>query len=115
MLWLSIFQEASLCTFKCDSSIQHFVIINYSGILSDPYSTKKPRGVLRNFGIPRKSYVFEKYFARLRKPLKVSKQLREDTLPKFFEKDCLYISLLQLTTEYVSCERCLAYSFFLCI
>ena len=115
MLWLSVFQEASLCTFKCDPSIHNFVIINYSGILSDPNSTKKPRGVLGNFVISRKSYVFEKCFARLRKPLKVSKQLREDILPKFFEKDCLYISLLQLTTEYVSRERCLAYSFFLSI
>ena len=46
MLWLSIFQEASLCTFKCDSSVHNFVIINCSGILSDPISTKKPRGVL---------------------------------------------------------------------
>lgn len=83
--------------------------------MSAPNSTKKPRDVLGNFVITRKSYVFEKYFARLRKPLKVSKQLREDILPKFLEKDCLYISLLQLTPMYVSGERCLAYSFFLCI
>ena len=93
----------------------NFVIINYSGILSSPNSAKKPRGVLGSFVITRKSYEFEKYFARLRKPLKVSKKLREDILPKFLEKDCLYISLLQLTPEYVSCERCLPYSFFLCI
>ena len=59
MYWLSIFQEASLCTFKCDSSIHNFVIINYSGILSDPNSTKKPRGVLGKFVITRKTYVFE--------------------------------------------------------
>lgn len=73
MLWLSRFQEASLCTFKCDSNMHNFVILNYSGILSDPNSTKKPRGVLGNFVITRKSYVFEKYFVRLRKPSKVSK------------------------------------------
>lgn len=63
MLWLSLFQEASLCAFKCDSSIHNFVIINYSGILSDPISTKKPRDVFWDFVITRKSHVFEKYFA----------------------------------------------------
>ena len=60
--------------------------IKYSGILSDPNSTKKPRGVLGNFVITRKSYVFEKCFARLHKPLKVSKQLREDILPNSSKK-----------------------------
>ena len=57
-----------------DSSIHNFVIIIYSGLLSDPNSTKNPGGVLGNFVITRKSYVFEKYFARLRNP------------PNFFEK-----------------------------
>lgn len=79
MLWLSLFQEASLRSFKCDSSIHNFVIINYSGLLSDPNSTKKPGGVLGNFVITRKSYVFDKYFARLRNP------------PNFFEKDYFLI------------------------
>lgn len=87
MLWLSIFQEASLCTLKCDSSIHNFVVINYSGILSYPISTKKPHDVFWDFVITRKSYIFEKHFVRLLKPLKVSKQLRGDILPKFFEKD----------------------------
>ena len=80
------FKMASLCTFKCDSSIHYFVIINYSGISSDANSTKKRREVMGDFVITRKSYVFEKYFARLRKPLKVSKQLREDVLPNSSKK-----------------------------
>ena len=115
MLWLARFQEASLCMFKCDSSIQHFVIINYSGILSDPISTKKPPDVFWDFVITRKSYVFEKYFARLRKPLKVSKQLREDVLPNSSKKTICIIVYSNLQPSMFHVKDFLAYSFFSCI